>query len=301
MILTLDEYKQYLPLNALQNNNAVITEAHETRALYKWFPKYLGMVLVNSIAGEAPDDALLEKAKPVLANFSYLEALPFLNLVLTGSGFGVISNPNMAPASTERVRALAAGLMEAAHNFLDTLLKFLEDEADTYPDWNESSMNSGSLIPDAETFDSLLNINESRVTFVLLKPHITYVENIILANKLSDEFLAELIAGSDANVKPMVQHACANWAWARMMEAKEPPQENRNAAKGIRSDADYVWSSKKYLYQKTQPVLAAKTAEEYLLKAIAYLNKNLLTYTTYAENAYQAPYENSAENGFFIT
>lgn len=294
MILTLDEYKKYLPLQTLQAYNATITETHETRALYKWFVKYLGSQLVDEISGESFSADLLAKIKPALANLAYFEALPFLNLVLTGSGFGVVSNPNMAPASTDRVKALAAGLLESAHNFLDDMLVYLEANVATFTTWNQCSLNPGSLIPDAATFDSKLKINNSRITFITLMPHIREVEVLQIGRQVSDEFLQEIILGNDANVKPLLQSACAYWAWERMMGHQPAPEEKYR-------DSDYIQSAKKLLYQKTDPAMAQKTGEAYLLKAIEYLNKNLTTYTTYYENAYEAPYENSAENGFFIT
>jgi len=63
MIIDLTEYKLYLPLNALQNYNATITEAHETRALYKWFVKFLGAEMVETIADDSADEELLLKVK----------------------------------------------------------------------------------------------------------------------------------------------------------------------------------------------------------------------------------------------
>ena len=292
MILTLSEYKQYLPLQTMQNYNATITESHEIRALYKWFVKYLGAELVEIIAGDDPPEELFQKVKPALANLTYLEALPFLNLVLTGSGFGVISNQSLAPASVDRVRALAAGLLEAATNFLDSLLEFLEKNTEDYPDWNQCSLSPGSLIPNATVFDSRIKINNSRVKFITLIPHIKEVETLQIANILSDEFLSELILGSDQNVKPLVEYACAYWAWERMVSPSFAQEKKPES---------FIHSEKMLLYAKTDDLQARKTGEAYMLQALGYLNKNLDSYPTYKEFAYEAPYENQQENGFFIT
>jgi len=293
MILTLDEYKLYLPLQTLQNYNATITETHEVRALYKWFVKYLGSELVEIIAGDNPPEDLLQKVKPALANLTYLEALSFLNLVLTGSGFGIVSNQNMAPASGDRVRALAAGLLEAATNFLDSMLEFLETNAEDYTDWNRCSLSPGSLIPDATVFDSRIKINNSRVKFIHLIPHIKEVEILQISNILSDEFVNELILGSDQNVKPLVQFACANWAWERMVSPDFGSQEKKAES--------FLYSDKRMLYAKIDDLQARKTGEAYMLQALGFLNKHLDDYPTYKEFAYEAPYENKQENGFFIT
>lgn len=294
MILELAEYKKYLPLQTIQNYNATITESHETRALYKWMVKYLGAALVEDIANGAAGEELLNKVKPVLANLTYFEALPFLNLVLTGSGFGIISNQNMAPASADRVRALAVGLLEAAHNFLDALLAFLENNQETYNSWNRCSLNPTSLIPDTGTFQTIFNINESRVTFIHLIPHIREVEILQLGNALSDEFVKELILGSDDKVKPLVQSACAWWAWEKMMESKTGPTERYQSS-------EFLYQQKQAFIIRADPVSAHQTGDAYLLQAKAYLNKNIDAYPSYKQFAYEAPFENTAGNGFFIT
>ena len=50
------------------------------------------------------------------------EALPSLDLILTDSGFAVVSNQNLAPASRERVAALRESLRQQASNARDILL-----------------------------------------------------------------------------------------------------------------------------------------------------------------------------------
>lgn len=289
MIITLEEYKQFLPLQTIQNYNATITESHETRALYKWITKYLGAELVEKLSDNLMPDDLLFKVKPALANFAYLEALPFLNLVLTGSGFGIISNPNMAPASTDRIRALAAGLLEAANNFLDTMLLFLEENTGDYPEWNKCSLNTGSIITTADEFDDRLKINNSRVTFINLIPHIKAAETLKISNILSDEFLAELILGNDVNVKTLVQSSVAYWAWNNMLNAKN------------KSDNPVLLYAQKEM-NVPQSLSAGKSVEaaEYMAQAISYLNRNLDSYPTYKDFAYEAPHENKQENGFYI-
>lgn len=293
MILKLTEYKEYLPLNTLQGYNAVITEATEMRTLYKWFPKYLGADLVNQLAGETPPEELMEEFKPAFASLTWFEALPFLNLTLTGSGFGVISNTNLAPASGERVRSLAVALLEAAHNSLDRLLSYLENNTATYTTWNQCSLNPGSLLSNADNFNKRLDINSSRATFIQLKPFIQQTETLQLQNILSSEFLMELIGGSDANARPLVEYACAYWAWHKLIKPAEKPEDRKQ-------DAEFLHSFKKLMLPKLSPEQALKTGEAYMVQAISYIEKNLATYQTYQTYAYEAPFQNEEENGFYV-
>lgn len=296
MILTLDDYKKHLPLNTLQAYNANITESHEKRALYKWFVKYLGMELVVAIDEGLDDDELLARVKPALANLTYLEALPFLNLVLTGSGFAVMNNQNMAPASSDRVRALAVGLLEAASNFLDSLLAYLETNADDYDSWNKSCINTGSLLPNATAFSARLNINNSRTTFINLIPYIKEAETLQIANIISEEFLAELAEddNEDTKVKPLIQSALAHWAYERMLAAKPPHNDTK-------PESNYIYMQRETLQANHSALNARLKGAEFMLQAKSYLGKHLPQYPTFYTYAYEAPLENQAENGFYIS
>lgn len=50
---------------------------------------------------------------------TYYEQIPHLDLVLTPTGFGVVSNENVAPASPDRVKALRQQVKDAAEDALD--------------------------------------------------------------------------------------------------------------------------------------------------------------------------------------
>ena len=137
MILTIDNIKEYLPLNSITDGSKY--EPFEIRAFFKYLPKYLGeevveqlyegLLLVSDGGSDVviyPEseiyESLLLKLKPVLANLTILESIPQFNLVATGSGFGIVSNPNQAPASMERVRDLKDSCLQAANDGLDRLL-----------------------------------------------------------------------------------------------------------------------------------------------------------------------------------
>lgn len=290
MILTIDNIKEYLPLNSI--GDVTKYEAFEIRALYKYLPKYLGDQLVESIYAfgtpyedsatvdldpDAPaTEKLIQKLKPVLANLTILESIPQFNLVATGSGFGIVSNPNQAPASMERVRDLKDSCLQAANDGLDILLMYLENHVDKYPSWNKSCINTGSLIASASVFDQFIDISCSRRRFVDLKRHINFEEATTFISIFSSEFLTELRAGSDTGVKPLIQQALAHLAEIHFQRAINPA-------------ADTSHLLNKYV-----------TA---LSKSMAYLRTHLDTYPTYAANAYEAPYDNATdglESGFFI-
>lgn len=290
MILTIDDIKRFLPLNSINDGSKY--EAFEIRALYKYLPKYLGDALVETVYNfgnpfedsaqsetdpDAADiDKLIQVIKPVLANLTILESIPQFNLVATGFGFGVVNNPNQAPASMDRVRDLKDGCLSAANDFLDRLLVFLEKNVDKYTSWNKSSLNTGSLIPSASVFDQLIDINCSRRHFVDLKRHINFEQATTFTNIFSAEFITSLITENDTKVKPLIQQALALKAEIHFKAALDPA-------------ADTSILTNKYIGA--------------LSVALSYLRNHLTDYPVYAANAYEAPYDNATdgqESGFFI-
>lgn len=274
MKLSETDIKKYLPLQT--QGTAAKFEGFEIRALYKYFPKYIGQTLVDSLMEVTPDDALFAKVTPAWVVLTFLESVPFLDVVLTSTGFGVVRNTTIAPASTERVNALATACQVAANDYMDTLLAWLEQNAANYATWNKSCLNEGSLIPNVSVFDQFIDINVSRSKFIDLKRRINQVELIRIKNVLSSPFYAELLTGSDAVVKPLVQRALTFYAMAQL-EIESNPDAKVNAL--------------------------MINADKSLAEAKTYLKNHLTDYPTYAANGYEAPYDNATDgvdSGFFI-
>ena len=81
------------------------------------------------------DVALGKEIRKFIAVKAYMLALPHLDLVLTATGFGVVSNQNVAPASADRVerlrRSLTAQLCECLDN-LREMIRHREDLPEKY-------------------------------------------------------------------------------------------------------------------------------------------------------------------------
>lgn len=268
------DIKKYLPLQT--QGTAAKFEGFEIRALYKYFPKYIGQTLVDSLMEETPDADLMEKVVPAWVVLTFLESVPFLDVVLTSTGFGVVRTNAVAPASTERVNAIRTACQIAANDYMDILLAWLEGKADDYTDWNKSSLNEGSLIDSVSVFDQFIDINVSRSKFIDLKRHINQVELLRIKNTLSTEFYDELLDGSDTVVKPLIQRALTFYAMAQFEQNGEP-------------DSHIVELMRK--------------GDQAMGQALSYLKNHLTDYPTYATNGYEAPYDNAtdgADSGFFI-
>ena len=275
MLLTDTDIKKYLPLQT-QGVSAKF-EGFEIRALYKYFPKFIGQSLVDQLAVDNAPDALKEKVIPAWVVLTFLESVPFLDVVSTNTGFGVVRTNTVAPASKERVEALIAACRSAANDYMDILLQFLETNVSDYPTWNKSCLNEGSLIPTVAVFDLFVDINISRTKFVALKRFIAQLELTHYTNRLSAEFLAELQTGSDSVVKPLVQRSLAFNAMAELELQSDP---------------------------KAPVISLLNMGELAINRALDYLKNHLEAYPTFSTYGYETPYDNAhednADSGFFI-
>ncbi len=75
------------------------------------------------------DMALQAMAYRYVCMLAMWNAIPQLDLTLSGTGFGVVSNQNLAPASRERVAALREAMRKGWEDALDGLLELLRGDA----------------------------------------------------------------------------------------------------------------------------------------------------------------------------
>lgn len=71
------------------------------------------------------DSVLMEYVKRLICVSAFLSVMRQLDLVLTPTGFGIVSNQNVSPASKQRVDALEADLKTLYHKTLAVVLFFL--------------------------------------------------------------------------------------------------------------------------------------------------------------------------------
>lgn len=83
---------------------------------------FLGNELYNKYE-ETPQE-VKELLDAVVAFKAYYEAIPSLDLVLTSTGFGIVSTTSIAPASRDRVLRLRSQVQDSMFNSLDELLNF---------------------------------------------------------------------------------------------------------------------------------------------------------------------------------
>lgn len=109
-------------------------EAAEQWAIDNFVPE----AIFDEIAeddGFGPNERLRFPLEKLVACQAYMTAIPSLDLVLTPSGFGVVSNQNIVPASRERVDALMNSLESQRDSAIEALILRLSSRTD----WQQSA------------------------------------------------------------------------------------------------------------------------------------------------------------------
>ncbi len=146
----------------------------------------------------ADNAELLELCEAVVAHKAYLDAIPFLDLIETESGFGITSNTNIAPASPARVKALIAATSERLTECIEDLLEWLEIEAGdeleeiwkgskTYTLINDNYVRSIRQYREYGTFDG------GRLEWIRFRPQLTTARKFFIEPVISAELSGVII------------------------------------------------------------------------------------------------------------
>lgn len=85
---------------------------------------------------ETKEERLCQAALRYVIARGFYEAVPHLDLVLTATGFGVVNNQNVAPASAERVERLRQQMLRQAMDYYEEALSVLRE----FEEWHSTPM-----------------------------------------------------------------------------------------------------------------------------------------------------------------
>ena len=179
----------------------------------KWLKKNItGLPLFAAI--EASSDAdVKELCVDIICYRGYLDAIPFDDLIQTGSGFAVSNNANLAPASKDRVASLKSGIVNMFTQCVDDLIAYLEVTTSFHTDWKKSktySLLNDTLISTITEFNKYANFKGNRLDFIAAHPIMIDAIKLHLAQYISQEYCTELIGQlnednvTDSN-KPIIE------------------------------------------------------------------------------------------------
>lgn len=116
------------------NNN--VFEAVEPRLALAQDELFRALAL-DAVDNPTPSEMTLITG--VICVKAYADSIPHLDLILTDSGFGVVSTENIAPASKERVERLAKKLLDVYDDAIDALIGLLR----SHTEWSDTDVAKG--------------------------------------------------------------------------------------------------------------------------------------------------------------
>ena len=211
---------------------------------------------------QEPDATLKELCTNVIANHAYWDAIPFLDLVHTPSGFGVINNNQKAPASKERVERLRMQCLSRRDNEVENLILFLEQNAIYHDDWEGSpvySLITDCLIRSAAELRQYASWEGERNAFLLLKPKLVHYTSTVLQPVFSRDLIETLIekqrdndlSANELQVVILLKHALGCLVVDnKIMAGQMAADALRFIDENIESFATYT-NSKEYVARQT--------------------------------------------------
>ena len=127
--ITKTDFEQALPVGAAANDSVYESvEPAIARQLSFSNEAMLGVAGMKRMEELGEGSTLANWYKQLVCLSAFLSVLRQLDLVLTPTGFGVVSNDNLAPASKQRVDALEGELRTQYHKTLAMTLNLLRSE-----------------------------------------------------------------------------------------------------------------------------------------------------------------------------
>ncbi len=196
IIKTLDQFKTAMPTAVAITEFADI-EPYIRSSEQRIKNRILGKDLYAEIeVVDFADADLLNLCFGVIANHAFWDAAPFLDLVLTDSGFAVISATNKAPASKERVERLREQCLSRRDSMEELLIEYLEQTIIYHDSWKGSpaySVMTDCLISTATELQHYGNWEGNRRDFLKLQPKLIHETMTRLEPVFSKDLIEILI------------------------------------------------------------------------------------------------------------
>ncbi len=190
-----------------------------------WIKKdVLGNELYTKIeSGTITDTTLSRIVKNVIVLKAYDLGIPFMDLVHTQNGFGVVNEKFRAPASKHRVDRLIQQNKFRCDQETEWLIDYLEDTASLHEDWKSSpafSILSNCFIRTAREFKRIVDFKGNRNEFLFIQPVLFSVTITFLQPTISKSLISELLISQNSNtltvfenrILPGIKSALANYA-----------------------------------------------------------------------------------------
>ncbi|MFZ4726885.1 MAG: DUF6712 family protein [Paludibacter sp.] len=157
-----------------------------------------GVDLYSFIEGIISDtNSLQDELRNIIAYKAYKSAIPFVDLIQTQNGFGVVSNANIAPASKERVERLIAQCDQQLDTATDMLILQISAVPAALAEWTKfggfEELTNCIFQTGIDFCKYVKSDNLKRKTFLAAKNDLLFFQNSEIAEVISFDFMDELM------------------------------------------------------------------------------------------------------------
>lgn len=213
LIKTIEDVKKYLAVDKNMSMTGVlpyITDAEE-----QYLIPLIGQALYDRVQSEVDGDddpsaavvKLLPRIQRPLANIAFWLYLPVGNVQIGDNGVQIVSTEHAKMAFEWQFDKVLRSFATSGMNGLEAMLSFLESNLDDFPEYAGSDArteNNALLINSGVEFSRYYGINNSRLTFVCLRPIVERIENDRVASVMGEtygELKSKLAAGTELTAK----------------------------------------------------------------------------------------------------
>lgn len=198
---TIDQVQEFITIDISSDINTILPYIKQAE---KFITEIIGTPLLNQLLEHVHEDGednnlndLLTYARLPLINFAYMIGGEKLSVNIGENGITTTEVQNLSPAEEWRMKGLTKSFASAGYDGLEDLLKFLEDNAKSYPKWQQSkaySYNKQFFINNAKDVNDSIFIDIRRIDFLKLKPFIFQVEQSEIIPTISRRYFNQLKA-----------------------------------------------------------------------------------------------------------
>lgn len=292
LIKTIEELKQYVSVNKSLKWQSV--EPYIKQAERKYIKPLTGAILYDDYATTAPTGVeaevyqLLREASANLAWFLYV---PLATLQVSDHGISVAEGEHYKSANWHQIRDLRRSFIDAGFYALDEALKIMEANEVTFDPWADTegyTIIKELFVTRTETFNRWYNINNSRKTFLALRPYMLETHHQYFTSQLNTNTRNTIATGTKAvhkQVLNLMQAAMVNYAVVKAVDSGAFDL----SIEGLQPKLSELPNSKNNTYDEVQ-ISRIKSerltaAEQYYKKAIALITDNSTDFPDFTAKA----------------
>lgn len=183
----------------------------------------------EQIALLSAQEKLIRAIKKALVYLAYWSGFQVLNATISDTGFKRTESATVKPLFKYQEDDLRNHFKINGFDALDQVLETLEENIGYFSDFKQTpnwTVRKAAFIPDTKTLNSIIYINNSRLTYLRMIPHTKLVEDIylrpLLGNTLLERIKTEMVREEPdteiLKVIPYIQKPLAYMASALLME-----------------------------------------------------------------------------------